>query len=409
VKILVLDPRLAGISGDMLLGALVDLTGKVDCLYEVASAIEKEVEYCEGLELKVYDVERRGVKAKRVELSARESLKGVTPEAFKRNLRRVLEGLDLSEVAKEVAWKVADEICDAEARVHGPGHELFEVASVDTIFDVIGAVALLDRSGLLSSEIYTTPPALGSGAVETAHGLLPIPTPMTLEVLRKHGFAYSNLAVEHELTTPTGAALLVNLAKRVVDFYPPMRVEGVGYGAGSKDLELVPNVLRAVLGEGPSPVARERVVVLETTVDDVTGEVLGHAVERLLELGALDVVVLTGVGKKGRPAHVVRVLSKPERSSELAEALIEELGTLGVRALEAFRFVVERLERKLEVEVCGKRFEVAVKEAKALDGRALRVKPEYEDLKKISRELGIPLRRVLEILQREVEGQGPSS
>jgi len=409
VKVLVLDPRLAGISGDMLLGALVDLTGNVDCLYEVASVIEEGVEYCEGLELEVHDVKRKGIRAKRVELKAKEVVRGVMPEVFKRNVDRVLEGLDLSESAKGFVERVTSEICEAEAKVHGTGHELFDVASVDTIFDVVGTAALLDKSGLLGSEIYTTPPALGYGVVETAHGPLSIPTPMTLEILRKHGFAYSNLAVEHELTTPTGAALLTNLAKRVVDFYPSMRVEGVGYGAGSKDLELVPNVLRAVLGEGPSSVAVERVVVLETTVDDVTGEVLGNAVEKLLELGALDVVVLTGVGKKNRPVHVVRVLSKPEKSAELAGALIEELGTLGVRALEASRFAVERLERRLEVEVCGRRFEVAVKESKTLDGRTLRVKPEYEDLKRISRELGIPLRRVLEVVQREVEGREPTS
>jgi uncharacterized protein (TIGR00299 family) protein len=406
VKALVLDPRLAGISGDMLLGALVDLTDEVDCLYEVASTIEERVEYCKGLELKVYDVERRGIRAKRVELVVKESVEGVTPEAFKHNLDRVLESLDLSEDAKRLARKVVGEICDAEAKVHGATHELFDVASVDTIFDVVGTAALLEKSGLLDSEIYTTPPALGYGVVKTAHGLLSIPAPMTLEMLRRHGFAYSNLAVEHELTTPTGAALLVNLAKRVVNYYPPMKIEGIGYGAGSRNLELVPNVLRAVLGEVSSPVAAERVVVLETTVDDVTGEVLGHAVERLLELGALDVVILTGVGKKNRPVHVVRVLSKLELCTELTEALIEELGTLGVRILEASRFTVERVEKRLEVEVCGKKFEVTVKESKTLNGRALRVKPEYEDLKRISRELGVPLRRVVEIVQREIEKRG---
>jgi uncharacterized protein (TIGR00299 family) protein len=409
VKILVLDPRLAGISGDMLLGALVDLTGEVDCLYRVVSIIEEGVEYCEGVELKVYDVERRGIRAKRIELVVKESVRGVTPEAFKRNLDRVLESLGLSEDAKGLARRIVDEICEAEARVHGAMHELFEVASVDTIFDVVGAIALLEKSGLLDSEVYTTPPALGYGVIKTTHGLLSVPTPMTLEILRRHGFAYSNLAVEHELTTPTGAALLVNLAKGVIDYYPSMMVKGVGYGAGSRDLELVPNVLRAVLGEVSRSVATESVVVLETTVDDVTGEVLGHVVERLLELGALDVVVLTGVGKKNRPAHVVRVLSKPEMCTELAKSMIEELGTLGVRVLESSRLVVERVEKRVELEVCGKRFEVKVKESKTLDGRVLRVKPEYEDLKRISRELGVPLWRVAEIVQREIEKRGSLS
>lgn len=401
MKALIIDPRLAGISGDMLLSALVDLSGEVDSLYRLVSMIERKVEYCEKIELEIHDVHRRGIRAKIVELRVKERLEGITPTKLKYSIEKVLESLDLSDEAKSFSKRVAEEICEAEVRVHKE-HELLEVASADTIFDIVGVALLLDKLELFDSEIYTTPPALGSGFIESSHGILPVPAPATLEILRRHNFAYSNVPVNHELTTPTGAALLVSLTEKIVDIYPPMKVKGIGYGAGLKDLPLLPNVLRVVLGESSNLKVADRIVVLETTVDDVTGEILGNAIERLIELGALDVTVLQGVGRKGRPAHVVKVLTRFEKHAELAEALIDELGTLGVRVLEVPRIVVERVQKRVEVEIQGKKFEVIVKESRTPNGKLLRVKPEYEDLKRISRELGMPLRTVLEVIQKKL-------
>ncbi|MEM0217814.1 MAG: nickel pincer cofactor biosynthesis protein LarC [Candidatus Nezhaarchaeales archaeon] len=408
MKVLIIDPRLAGISGDMLLSALVDMSGETDSLHRLASIIERGVEYCEGVELEIHDVHRRGIRAKRVELKVKERLENITPSKFKYNVEKILGALDLSDEAKSFSRKVVEEICEAEARVHA-GHDLLEVASVDTIFDVVGVALLLDKLELFNSEIYTTPPALGSGFIETCHGVLPVPAPVTLEILRKHNFTYSNISIDQELTTPTGVALLVNLAKKAIDFYPPMKVSRVGYGAGSKDLPLIPNVLRVVLGESSNLKATDSIVVLETTVDDVTGEVLGNVIERLVELGALDVTILQGIGKKGRPVCIVKVLTKLENHAEIAEALIDELGTLGVRVLEVPRIVVERVQKRVEVEVQGRKFEILVKESKAPGNKLLRIKPEYEDLKRISRELGMPLRRVLDIVQKELWRRGEDS
>ncbi|MEM0320210.1 MAG: nickel pincer cofactor biosynthesis protein LarC [Candidatus Nezhaarchaeales archaeon] len=408
MKVLVIDPRLAGISGDMLLSALIDLSGEEEVLHRLASVIEEEVDYCEEVDLEIHDVHRGGIRAKRVVLKVKEKLEGITSSKFKYNVEKVLRALDLSDEAESFSKKVVEEICEAEAKVH-VGNELLEVASVDTIFDVVGVALLLDRLRLFDSEIYTTPPVLGSGFIETRHGVLPVPAPATLEILRKHNFTYSNISIDQELTTPTGAALLVNLAKKVIDFYPPMRVAGVGYGAGLKDLPSIPNVLRVVLGETASLKVADRNVVLETTVDDVTGEVLGDVIEKLVELGALDVTVLQGIGKKGRPVYIVKVLARFEDHAKLAEALIDELGTLGVRILEVPRIVVERSQKRVEVEVQGRKFEVTVKESKMPNNRLLRVKPEYEDLKRISRELRIPLRRVLDIVQRELWKRGEST
>ncbi|MCS7139727.1 MAG: nickel pincer cofactor biosynthesis protein LarC [Candidatus Nezhaarchaeota archaeon] len=401
MKVLLIDPMLAGISGDMLLASLVDLKGEISELYQLAEIIEEKVNYCRRVTLSIRDVSRRGIRAKSVDLKVDEVLSGITPSRFRENVVRVLGAVDISSEARELAMKVVNELLEAEARVHFELEELHEVASVDTIFDVVGVALILDKTGLLKAPVYTTPPAIGSGIIETSHGFLPVPAPATLEIIRKHGFPYSNIKVNRELTTPTGAALLATLTKRVVDFYPPMRVVGVGYGAGLSDLAEIPNLLRVVEGY-VQPGILERVVVLETSVDDITGEVLGYLFDRMFELGALDVAVIPGIGKKNRLTNLVKVVARIEDTDKIIEALISELGTLGVRVHEEPRVTVERNLEKVEVEVEGKKFVVTVKEAKRPDGKVLRIKPEYEDLKAIAKELNMPLRRVIEIVTRQL-------
>ncbi|MHC1601034.1 MAG: nickel pincer cofactor biosynthesis protein LarC, partial [Candidatus Nezhaarchaeales archaeon] len=266
MKALIIDPRLAGISGDMLLASLVDLTRRIDDLYQLIEELERRIDYCKKVDLNIYDVDRLGIRAKRVELKIDEDLRGITPSRFKANVENVLSNVDLSGKAKGLVRRVIDEILEAEVKVHYELKEVHEVASIDTIFDVIGVALLLDKTGFLDASIYATPPALGSGFIKTNHGVLPIPAPVTLEILRRYEYPYFNISVDCELTTPTGAALLVSLASKVVDFYPPMRVRGIGYGAGSRSLTEIPNVLRVIEGdEGHATI--ERVVVLETTVD----------------------------------------------------------------------------------------------------------------------------------------------
>ncbi|RLF04782.1 MAG: TIGR00299 family protein, partial [Thermoprotei archaeon] len=291
MKALIIDPRLAGISGDMLLASLVDLTKRINDLYRLVEELERKIDYCRKVDLNIYDVDRLGIRAKRVELKIDEDLRGITPSRFKANVKKVLDDAELSDKAKDFVRRVINEILEAEVKVHYELKEMHEVASVDTIFDVIGVALLLDKAGLLNASIYATPPALGSGFIKTNHGILPVPAPVTLEILRKHEYPYFNISVDCELTTPTGAALLVSLASKIVDFYPPMRVRGVGYGAGSSSLAEIPNVLRVIEGdEGHATI--ERVVVLETSVDDVTGEIMGHLFDKLFELGALDVMII---------------------------------------------------------------------------------------------------------------------
>ncbi len=394
MKILVLDPKIAGISGDMLLSALIDLTDSIDAVLDVENAINR-LENCHSFRVEV--VERdMGIRAKGLQLELIEKRLS-NPSDFRRAVESVLKILDLSEKASRFVYNVVDDLVWAEAKLHGGEFHLHEIASLDTIFDVVGTAAILDRNDYFDAEIYTTPPVLGGGYIEMDHGKIASPAPATLEILAAHGFRYSNLSVNAELTTPTGAALLVNLTGNIVDVYPPMKLNRVGYGAGTKRIDGIVNVLRVAEGEDFRAV-NDRIVILETNVDDVSGEVVGHAVRRLFDEGAVDVYVTQVIGKKNRPANIISVISDYKNCHRMAEVLMRETGTIGVRIYELPRLVAERRKERVELELFGRKFEVTVKTSKVGE-RVINVKPEYEDLRKIAESLDLPLREIL----REVE------
>ena len=405
---LLLDPRVAGISGDMLVGALLDLTGLTDVIDLVVNAV-RSVSGCNDFGVKVYDVRRSGLRAKRVEVL-------YPSNEEERSGREIIELVDkccsiinLSTRARKYATTVVKELVEAEAMVHGISVDevhLHELASLDTVFDIICSAKLLDEMGVFCEEykIYTTPPALGSGFVKCEHGLLPVPAPATLEILRRHNYRYSTADVPYELTTPTGAALLVHLTKYIIDFYPGMRIERVGYGAGARDIEGRPNVLRVIEGS-IADIYEDRVVVLETNVDDVPGEFIGYLVNKLLSQGAIDVVVLPGLGKKNRPVHVIKVLADVGNYKDLVELLMREVGTLGVRISEVPRVVASRIKVPLDVTIRGRKFTITVKISKTPSGQLLRAKPEYEDLRRIAEETGLAIKDVYEEVMQQIKAK----
>ncbi len=396
---LVVDPRMAGISGDMLVSALADLTGMEDAIRKVAEVVSGTLDRVERLEVEFRDVRRGGLRGRRMMVNLVERPGSMMASDALEQVEKMCRELDLGERASNLVRSVFRELADAEISVHGYEPEkahFHELGSADTFLDVLGVAYLLQRSGLIEEPVHTTPPALGGGHVRISHGYLPVPAPAVLEILRRHGYRISSVPVEAELTTPTGAALLVNLASKVVDTLPPMRIDGIGVGAGERELEGVPNLLRIVRG-GESGRA-EVVALLETNVDDVSGEVLGHLIGRMMELGALDVSVIPIMGKKGRPAHLIRVISKPWMAEELANLLMMETGSLGVRLMNVPRVVAEREIRTIRVELAGGEFEVRVKVSRVGD-RIVGVKPEHDDLKRISARTGLPLRRVEELVR----------
>ena len=405
MKVVLVDPSLAGISGDMFLAALLDIGASEDKLHELAEIVERELEYCNKLEVIVRDVLKRGIKAKDVYLSIDEHVHEVPALKVAEKAINVARKAGLSDRAIKFVEKTFKEIIEAEANVHGVPVEsahLHELASTDTIFDIVGAATLIDDLGYLGDNVekYSLPPALGGGHIEMEHGKLWVPAPATLEILRKHGVTYTSSLVKKELTTPTGASLLVSFTDYIVDFYPAMSIKKVGYGAGKKDLDKIPNILRIVEGEAYS-ITSDKIVEIETNIDDTPGEIMGYLVSKLLKNGALDVVILQGIGKKNRPMFVVKIISEYHNYMKLIEILMNETGTLGVRISPVSRIVAERKRKYMEVSIRGRKFNVRIKTSR-IGNNILNIKPEYDDVKKLAEELNMPLRKVVNEIKKQI-------
>ena len=332
---------------------------------------------------------RCGIRALRIETRAGHS---------HRTLEDVLARCDAADAppgALAMARRVFARIAAAEERVHGKAAHFHEVGADDAIADIIGACTAL--ASLEVEAVAVLPVALGRGMVSGAHGSYPVPAPATVAILAESGLAATIGTEESELCTPTGAALLAEFSTVSAADLGGYAIVATGYGAGSRDPAGVPNVLRAIVAdvaEGPLP--QDCVDVLETNVDDATGEVIAHAIARCMEEGARDAGAIPMVMKKGRPGHLVRVVCTQDRSAALAELLARELGTLGIRCSPmVHRFVSEREIPEVQVTACGQTRALPVKFG-LLRGKVWTVKPEFGPVQQWARELGVPVRDLLQ-------------
>lgn len=382
----------------MLLASLLDLTASPEILEPLAEAL-RDHPNCTAFTYQAKEVCSGVISAQRLHIELQEKKLCSTDElaAIAGNLAGEL---NLSSKAVGLVDSVLQDLAAAEARVHRFGLHSHEIASLGTLFDVMGSALILDKRGFLDGTIYATPPALGSGSIRILGMEMSGPAPATLEILSRHQMAYSLQAVNQELTTPTGAALLANLTSDVVDFYPAMKPLAIGYGAGTREMDGRPNVLRTVEGRN-FRATRDSIVFLETNLDDLPGEVIGYATQRLLKEGAVDVFVTQALGKKSRPVSVISVITDHNACDRLIRILMEETGTLGVRVQEISRVVADRVRERHSFTVQGQTFEIRVKTSR-VDGMVISIKPEYEDLKKIAESLGIPLCQLAEAVKREL-------
>jgi len=401
----------------MLLGALVDIGADVEGLKKVADIVCESTPWCASLDVEVSEELRGCLRGVNVEVKCVNKTREAKGSQVLEAVRRSAEAVGLGERPFKVAVEAVEAILKAESRVHGaPPDEvhLHELSSVDTVFDIVAVSWCMETLDLLEdTTVVASPVAVGGGIVEFSHGRLPTPAPATLEILRMGGIPVLGGPVESELSTPTGAALLVSMVDAWSPVHPDMRVLRVGYGAGSMEIPGVPNLLRISVGEPlESMLMREPLCVLETDVDDLDGETLGYVMERLLEEGARDVRFVPTVSKKGRPGTLLRALVYGEDVDRMVRLIMAETGTLGVRVLRCVRYVLEREVVPVEIEVGGVRRKVRVKVSRDREGRVIQVKPEYEDLRKLAVETGTPLRRlrqkVLEEASKSVEGLGKS-
>jgi uncharacterized protein (TIGR00299 family) protein len=276
---------------------------------------------------------------------------------------------------------------------------LHEVGLIDTPAEIIGVAVAVENLGLFNAKVYATPASVGGGLFKFSHGTVSSPAPATLEIFRAKNFPIQGGPVESELATPTGAAILVNLANEVGRFYPEMTPQKIGYGAGNKDFEEMPNVLRLTVGEPlENWLCKDEIAILETNLDDVTGEVIGNSVDKLLREGAKDVSIIPMFTKKNRPGQILKILADRKDVKRLSRVVIEETGTLGVRVYQCERHVINREVIAVDVHVGGTKEQVKVKVAKDTNGKVIRVKPEYDDVKRLSDKTGKPLREVNEII-----------
>ena len=398
----------SGASGDMILGALVDAGAPFETL-------ERELA---GLGVTGYRLERRevmkaGLRATKVDVHldgydrdpgylGRVANPGALRQepAGHRGLGEILDILERSRLAppvRDMASRVFRRLAEAEARVHGTTPErvqFHDVGAIDAIVDVTGSCIGLHLLGIDAVHLGVLP--IGGGFIDGPHGRIPAPGPATAELLK--GFPTLDTGIRRELVTPTGAAILTTLAAGA-GAMPAMRVTAVGYGAGTMDLE-TPNVLRLFLGDAPgqSPAPTETIVQVETTVDDMSPQLYEPLLERLLEAGALDVWLTPVIMKRSRPGVVLTALCEPGRVADLSRLLFEESSTIGVRWTAYQRSRLDREMVRLDTAYGPVTFKVS-----RLEGRVVTVTPEFEEVRRIARDRGLPVREVLE--QARVEGR----
>ncbi len=375
-----------GASGDMVLGALVDAGYELPDLQRALEALGVP-----GWRLAARPVERGGLRATQLIVETEPGRHFATLAAMLEPIARAA----LPPRVRERATAVLRRLAEAEARVHRVPVEavhFHEVGALDTLVDVVGAVAGLEALGVVQVHVPSLP--LGGGTVETAHGRLPVPAPATVELLR--GFPVHDNGLRAELVTPTGAALLTTLGTAAP--LPPMRLDRLGAGAGARDLA-VPNLLRVLIGE---PVAAgddgevQALVEVETTIDDMSPQLYGPLLDRLLAAGALDAYLAPVVMKRGRPGTVVTALAPPGAVERLAELLFRETTTIGVRWREVRRRRLPREMVRLRTSLGPVTFKVS-----RLGGRPVTVTPEFEEVRRLAEAQGRPVREALEAVRLE--------
>jgi len=386
MRVLLFDP-FHGAAGDMITGALLAVGADRDLVAKAMGSLVADPVFSE--------VDRAGIRAVRVETRA-----GSHARTLDEVLARIREG-DAPPEAIDIAVQVFKRLAAAEEKVHGEHPHFHEVGADDAIADVVGACTAL--VSLKVEAVAVLPVLLGGGTGTGSHGTFPVPPPATLNILTGTRIRSRLGSLEDgELCTPTGAALLAEFATISPEDLGEMTVLANGYGAGTGNPHHVPNVLRAVLIEAQASAGKtgqDAVDILETNVDDISGEVLADVIGRLMEAGARDASVIPCIMKKGRSGHLIRVIAGPETSRALARILARELGTLGVRCIPSVhRFIADRTIELVAVEMCGIRRKMPVKCA-WMDGECYSIKAEFDPARDLAGEAGIPVREVTRIIE----------
>lgn len=402
----------------MFLAALLEL---VPNSQKILSDLSKLKDFLSGvsyLEISLTRIKRNDISVNQLKIDLKEKKQHRTVNELREKLNEYLNEYHYSKPAKDYANNVLNSLITAEAEVHEKLEDkihLHELSSVDTLIDILGVAKSLDVIGVFKEnyEIYCSELPVGSGSISSAHGLIPIPAPATVKILEKSNLIITTGPIKEELSTPTGVALLVNL--NPVLKKPSFNLEKMVNSTGQKKFNSFINILRIFKGTKKDNIIldkfqslkkyNEQVSVIETDIDDISGEIIGDFIEKFTDDNILDIQVIQAITKKNRPSFIIRILTKPEQKLKTIEKLINNLGTLGVRYSTINRICIERDIKKIDIEIDNLKYTLNYKISYYFIGnekKIINIKPEYNDLKKLSQETGYSVRKLHFLLQSKL-------
>ncbi len=401
--VIVIDPQIAGISGDMLLSSLVNLGADKNKIIE---GIMKSQKFLSDSTIKKIDfqkIQKRGIESTQLILEIDENISERKGIDIKRAIVNSVNQLNLSNKAKIFAESCIDTLILSEAKIHGISEDsvhFHEASSIDTLVDIVGISIALDDLKLFDEKIICLPVSVGGGTVSFSHGIMSNPASAILQIFKNSNLNIQGNNSKEELTTPTGACILVNLTNYPVEYYPSMKISSIGYGAGQKDFENFSNVLKIIQGD-ENNFEMDNVKILETNIDDVSGEIFGHLIDKIMDQGAKDISIYPGITKKGRPTNLVCVICDDAKVDTIIDTLVSETGTLGIRISNSNRFIVPRTNHNFSLTFNGKSFQVNYK--KSSHNGKIHFKIEFDDLKDMSKALDRPIKDIESFLTKEIE------
>jgi len=401
--VIVIDPQIAGISGDMLLSSLIDLGADKN---EIINSIKKTEKFLSGSTIKKIDFQKtkkHGIESTELILEIDENISKRKGIEIKKAILDSVNELNLSIKAKTFAESCINTLISSESKIHGINEDsvhFHEASSIDTLIDIVGVTIACENLKLFEEKIVCLPVSVGGGTVSFSHGTMSNPASAVLQIFKNSNLNIQGNNSREELTTPTGACILTNLTNNSIEYYPSMNITSIGYGAGQKDFDAFSNVLKIIQGSENNS-ERDLVKILETNIDDVSGEILGHLIEKIMDQGAKDVSIYPGITKKGRPTNLVCVICDESIVDTIIDTLVLETGTLGIRVLDSNRIIVPRTNHSFSLTFDDKSFEVNYKKS-SYKGKT-HFKIEFDDLKNISNSLDKSIVDVEAFLRREIE------
>ena len=401
--VIVIDPQIAGISGDMLLSSLIDLGADKN---EIINSIKKTEKFVSGSTIKKIDFQKtkkHGIESTELILEIDENISKRKGIEIKKAILDSVNELNLSIKAKTFAESCINTLISSESKIHGINEDsvhFHEASSIDTLIDIVGVTIACENLKLFEEKIVCLPVSVGGGTVSFSHGTMSNPASAVLQIFKNSNLNIQGNNSREELTTPTGACILTNLTNNSIKYYPSMNITSIGYGAGQKNFDTFSNVLKIIQGiENNS--RKDLVKILETNIDDVSGEILGHLIEKIMDKGAKDVSIYPGITKKGRPTNLVCVICDDVKVDQIVDILVSETGTLGIRISNSNRFIIPRTNHNFSLTFDGKSFEVNYK--KSSHKGKIHFKIEFDDLKNMSNALDRPIVDIESFLRKEIE------